>query len=139
MFLLDTNVISELRQGKPAQSPAVCAWASHVQISQQFVSAITILELELGVLSLERKTPAQGSALRTWFDGVRFAFAGRVLHFTGGVAMRCAKLHVHDRRTDRDSMIAATALEHGYSVVTRNVHDFQRAGLTVIDPWQTQL
>jgi len=129
-------VISELRHGKPAQSAEVCAWAASVRASQQFLSAITIMELELGILSLESKTPPQGSTLRAWFDGVRNAFAGRVLPFTEGVAMRCASLHVPDRRSDRDSMIAATALEHGFAVVTRNVRDFEGTGTKLHNPWR---
>lgn len=138
MYVLDTHVISELRRGKPAQSVEVCAWAAGVQASQQFVSAITILELEMGILALERKTPPHGSALRAWFDGVRLAFAGRVLPFTEGVAMRCARLHVPVRRSDRDSMIAATALEHGFAVVTRNVRDFKGTGTTLLNPWGSE-
>ena len=89
----------------------------------------------MGILSLERKTPPQSSTLRAWFDGVRDAFAGRVLPFTEGVAMRCARLHVPDRRSDRDSMIAATALEHGLAVVTRNVRDFEGTGAKLLNPW----
>ena len=135
MYVLDTNVISELRHGKAAQSIEVCTWAAGVQASQQFLSAITIMELEIGILSLERKAPPQGSTLRAWFDGVRNAFAGRVLPFTEDVAMRCARLHVPDRRSDRDSMIAATALEHGFAVVTRNVRDFEGTGTKLHNPW----
>ena len=135
MYLLDTNVISELRHGKPAQSAKVCAWAASVLASQQFVSAITIMEIEMGILLLERKVPPQGSALRSWFDGVRMAFAGRVLPFTEGAAMRCAKLHVPDRRSDRDSMIAATAMEHGFAIVTRNVRDFEGTAVQLLNPW----
>ena len=123
--MLDTNVILELRRGKPAQAVEVCAWAASVLASQQFVSAISIMEIEMGIQLLERKVPPQGSALRAWFDGVRMAFAGRVLPFTEGAAMRCAKLHLPDHRSDRDSMIAATAMEHGFAVVTRNVRDFE--------------
>ncbi len=136
MYLLDTNVISELRRGKPAQSVEVCTWAAGVQASQQFLSAITIMELEMGILSMERRTPPQGSVLRAWFDGVRDAFAGRVLPFTEGTAMRCAGLQIPDRRPDRDSMIAATALEHGFAVVTRNVRDFEGTGTTLLNPWR---
>ena len=138
MYVLDTNVISELRRGKPAQSVEVCAWAARVQASQQFLSAITIMELEMGILLLERKTPPHGRALRAWFDGVRVAFAGRVLPFTEGVAMRCARLHVPGRRPERDSMIAATALEHGFAVVTRNVRDFEGTGIALHNPWSAK-
>ena len=136
MFVLDTNVVSELRQGKPNQSPQVRAWASAQPAGRLFLSAITILELEQGVLALERRTPPQGNALRIWLAGVRAAFSGRILPFTDNTAVLCAALHVPDPRAERDAMIAATALEHGFSVVTRNVSDFVGTGVALVNPWQ---
>ena len=135
MFILDTNVISELRQGKPHQSTDVRNWAENQIGSQLFLSAITILELEKGVLALERKTPPQGSALRAWLAGVRTAFAGRILPFTDNTATVCASLLVSDRRSERDAMIAATAIEHGFTVVTRNVKDFANMRVKLVNPW----
>ena len=135
MYVLDTNVLSELRPGKAQQSREVRAWAAGIPDGRIFVSAVTILEQEMGVLQLERRTPPQGSALRTWFDSVRKAFEGRVLPFTGEVAMRCAALHVPDRRAFRDSMIAATTLEHGFTLATRNVRDFEGTGIKLVNPW----
>ena len=135
MFVLDTNVVSELRQGKPNQSPDVRSWAAAQSATQLFLSAITILELEMGVQALEARNPAQGSALRVWLTGVRTAFAGRVLPFTEHTAPICAALHVPNQRAERDAMIAATALEHGFTVVTRNIRDFIQTGLQVLDPW----
>ena len=135
MYVLDTNVISELRQGKPNQSPEVRAWAASLPTSQFFLSAISILELEKGVLALERKTPPQGQALRMWLTGVRAIFAGRILPFTDNTATLCAALHVPKPRPDRDAMIAATALEHAMAVVTRNVTDFAGTGVQLLDPF----
>ena len=135
MYVLDTNVISELRQGKPNQSPEVRAWAASMPASQLFLSAISILELEKGVLALERRTKPQGSALRVWLAGVRATFAGRILPFTDNTAMLCAAMHVPNPRSDRDAMIAATALEHGMTVVTRNVTDFAGTGVQWLNPF----
>jgi predicted nucleic acid-binding protein len=135
MFVLDTNVISELRQGKPQPSIQVRNWAANQPSSKLYLSAITILELEIGIRALERRTPPQGSALRAWLAGVRLAFAGRVLAFTESTAPVCAALHVPDRRSDRDAMIAASALEHGFAVVTRNVADYADTGVKLVNPW----
>jgi predicted nucleic acid-binding protein len=135
MYVLDTNVISELRQGKPNQSPEVRVWASDKPVSHLFISAISILELEIGVLALERRTPPQGSALRVWLNGVKASFSGRILPFTENTATLCAALHVPDPKSERDAMIAATALEHRMTVVTRNVSDFAGTHAKVINPF----
>ena len=135
MLVLDTNVISELRHGKPRQSPEVRAWAAGQPASRLFLSAICILELEKGVLALERRTPPEGSVLRLWLSGVRASFAGRVLPFTESTAALCAAMHVPNPRPDRDAMLAATALEHGMTVVTRNVADFAGTGVQLVNPF----
>ncbi len=135
MFVLDTNVISELRQGKPLQSAAVRAWAVQQPASMLHLTAITLLELEIGVLSKARKDAAQGAVLRAWLNGVRMEFAGRILPFTEATALRCAPMHVPDPKAERDAMIAATALQHGFSVVTRNTADFSGMGVALLDPW----
>ena len=135
MYLLDTNVISELRQGKPRQSAAVRTWAAGVPAAQLYLTAISILELEKGVMLLERRTPPQGSALRSWLGATVRAFEGRVLPFTGNTAALCAALHIPDPRPERDAMIAASALEHRMTLVTRNTSNFAPMGLHVLDPF----
>jgi predicted nucleic acid-binding protein len=136
MFLLDTNVVSELRVPKRADIN-VLAWASSQPVAAQFLSSITVLELELCVLRMARKNAAQGAVLRTWLDGqVLPQFAGRVLAFDQSVALRCAKLHVPDPRAERDAVIAATALVHGMTVVTRSTDDFLLTGVPLLNPWK---
>lgn len=135
-FVLDTNVIFELRQGKPSQSPEVRAWAAAQPAGRLFLSAITILELKKGVQALERRTPPHASALRAWLTGVRAAFAGRILSFTEHTApLCCAALHVPNACAERDAMIAATAIEHGFTMVTRNMPDFINTGVQLLNPW----
>lgn len=137
MYLLDTNVVSELRRAKAGKAdPYVTAWALSVPVVSLFLSAITVLELELGVLLMERRDPAQGAVLRIWLEQqVLPAFSGRILAVDTAIARRCARLHVPDPRSERDALIAATALIHGLIVVTRNVTDFQPTGVGTLDPW----
>lgn len=137
MYLLDTNVVSELRKAKSGRADRnVVAWARGVSADLLFVSAITILELETGVLLVQRRDPSQGALLRTWLDEqVLPAFSGRVLAVDTAVARRCAALHVPDPRSERDALIAATALVHHMAVVTRNVADFETTGVAHINPW----
>ena len=137
MFLLDTNVVSELRKirlGKANRS--VAKWADSVDAADLFLSAITIQELEMGVLLAERRDPSQGAIFRAWLNGhVLPAFNGRVLPVDIAVAQRSARLHVPDPRPVRDALIAGTALAHGMTVVTRNVADFEPTGVLILNPW----
>ena len=137
MYLLDTNVVSELRKAsKGTANPGVVAWAQAVPTSSLFISAITLMELELGVLLKERQDPAQGAVFRAWLDThVVPAFAGRVLPIDDRVAVKCAALHAANPKPARDSLIAATALVHGMTVVTRNIADFEPMGVPLLNPW----
>lgn len=139
MFVLDTNVVSELRKVRIGKAdPNVASWAENVDAANLFVSAITIMELELGVLSVERKDPTQGAMLRAWLEQhVLPEFSARTLPIDTTVAQRCARLHIPDRRGERDALIAATALVHGMTVVTRNVADFQSTGVATLNPWES--
>lgn len=140
MFVLDTNVVSELRKVRTGKANAnVAVWTTTVDATALFVSAITIMELETGVLQVERRDAAQGAMLRAWLDQhVLPEFTGRVLPIDTAVAQRCARLHVPDRRSERDALIAATALVHGMTVATRNVDDFAPTGVTILNPWEAQ-
>lgn len=138
MFVLDTNVVSELRKVRAGKAdPGVSRWVAGVPSAQLFVSAMTIHELELGVLLAERRDRRQGEMLRQWLDeSVAGAFADRVLAIDDAVAKRAAGLHVPDPAPLRDAFIAAAALDQRMAVVTRNVKDFERFdGLTVVNPW----
>jgi predicted nucleic acid-binding protein len=136
MFLLDTNVLSELRR-RHRTDAKVAAWADAVHPSDLFLSAITILEIEAGALMLQRRDATQGAVLRAWIDDkVLPAFEGRILSVDTTVAQRCARLHIPDRRAERDALIAATALVHRLKVVTRNVVDFHSMGVDLLNPWE---
>ena len=138
MFVLDTNIVSELRKVRSGKAnPGVASWAEQVPSAELFISAITIHELEHGVLLMERSDPAQGAVLRSWLDqSVAAAFKGRVLPVDERVARRAAALHVPDPAPFRDALIGATALIHDMAVVTRDIKDFQRFDeLDVLNPW----
>lgn len=137
MYLLDTNVVSELRKVSAGKAdPNVTAWANQHDASNLYISAITILELEQGVLLVERRDAIQGALLRSWLQQhVLPEFASRTLPVDTVVAQRCARLHVPDKRSEADALIAATALVHGMTVVTRNVNDFSVTGVGLLNPW----
>lgn len=138
MFVLDTNVVSELRKVRHGKADAnVTAWSQSVDAAALFLSAITIMELGLGVLSIERRDVAQGAMLRMWLEQqVLPEFSARNLPVDTAVAQRCARLHVPDRRGERNALIAATALVHGMTMVTRNVADFKFSGVPLVNPWK---
>lgn len=137
MYLLDTNVVSELRKIRLGKADIrVAAWADSVDASDLYLSVITIQELEIGVLLAERRDSSQGAVFRAWLGGhVLPAFANRILAVDTAVAQRSARLHVPDPRPVRDGLIAATAFVHGMTVVTRNVADFEPTGVATFNPW----
>ncbi|WP_198947631.1 type II toxin-antitoxin system VapC family toxin [Haematobacter missouriensis] len=138
MFLLDTNVISELRKAGDGRADAnVTAWLGTQDAGALFISAITVMELAIGVRRIERRASTQGAMLRAWLtERVLPEFEARVLPVDMTVALRCAGLHVPDPRSERDALIAATALVHGFTVVTRNIEDFRATGAMLLNPWE---
>jgi len=136
-YLLDTNVVSELRKARAGKAdPTVAGWAAEVPAASLFISVVTVQELEIGVLLVERRDTPQGKILRAWLeDHVLPAFADRILPIDVTIARRSAALHVPDPLPIRDALIAATALVHGLSVVTRDVADIERTGVQVVNPW----
>lgn len=137
-FLLDTNVVSELRKaGSGKCDERFTNWLARIDAADFYISAITLMELELGILLVARRDPAQGERLRLWMTAhVVPEFEGRVLPVDAAVALCCARLHVPDPRPERDALIAATAIVHGMTVVTRNVADFMPMGVPLVDPWR---
>ena len=140
MYLLDTNVLSELRKSDSGKADSnVIGWFSRRALEQLHISVITVMELEIGVLRMERRDPIQGSMLRRWLTGNLIkSFQGRILPISEKIALRCASLHVPDMCSERDALIAATALIHGMMIVTRNIVDFDRFGSMTVNPWNVQ-
>jgi hypothetical protein len=139
MYLLDTNVLSELRE--PRSRPAdrrVLRWAKSMPVNALYLSVVSVLELQLGMLQVGRRDPIQAEILRVWIERkVLPGFAGKILSIDIEIAQRCAALHVPDRRSERDAYIAATALVHNMTVVTRNTVDFAPTGVPTLNPWES--
>lgn len=136
MYLLDTNVISELKKVRKADR-YVAAWAERIAIDRHFLSSITIFEIQLGALRVERRDPAQADNLRNWIEGhVLKQFHERIIPMDEEIALMCARLHVPDPRSERDAWIAATAIVHDLIVVTRNTKDFEPMGVRLFNPWE---
>ena len=130
-------MISELRKlGDGKADVRVAAWVSGRDAASFYISALTLMELETGILRIERRDAGQGERLRTWMDRhVLPEFVERTLPVDSAVALKRARLHVPDPRVERDALIAATAIVHEMTVVTRNVTDFETTGAAVVDPW----
>ena len=138
MIVLDTNVVSELRKAGGGKADMnVVAWLSGQDAAACYVSAVTLMELELGILLMERRDPVQGARLRTWMaDYVLPEFSERTIPADSAVALACARFHVPDPRPERDAWIAASALVHGMTLVTRNMADFAPMGVALLNPWE---
>ena len=138
MFILDTNVVSELRKVRAGKADSrLTQWADEVDAESLHISTISVLELEIGILQIEHRDPTQGAILRTWLETrVLPEFDGRIISVDATVARRRARLHVPDPRAERDALIAATALVHGMMIVTRNVADFATTGVSLLNPWE---
>ena len=136
-YLLDTNVVSEMRKIQSGRADSgVVTWAASVPVAALYLSVITLQELEIGVLLAQRRDVAQGALLGQWFEQrVLPAFSGRILPIDSSIARRSAALHVPNPRPFRDSLIGATALVHGMTMVTRNTADFQSFELELLNPW----
>jgi predicted nucleic acid-binding protein len=133
---MDTNVVSELRKASRCH-PAVAAWQTTVPLSDQYLSVITLLELRQGIALKERLDPVAGAHLLNWYQHkVKPAYADRILLITASIVERCALLHVPNPRSYRDSLLAASALDHGLAIATRNVKHFNDMGLSVLNPWE---
>ena len=134
--LLDTNVVSELRKARMRADARVRVWVAGRVPSDLYLSAITVLEVEVGIGRIARRDPLQGERVQAWLDDELLdAFAGRILPVDVPVARRAARLHVPDQRPERDALIAATAAVHGLTVVTRNVKDFAALDVPTLNPW----
>lgn len=135
-YLLDTNVVSELRKPENRADPMVRSWVASRAPSDLYLSVLTIMEIEIEIGRLARRDSVQAGRLQAWLDDdLLEVFAGRILPMDLAVARRTAQLHVPDPSPERDAMIAATAAVHGLTVVTRNVKDFETLNVAVIDPW----
>ncbi len=139
MFLLDTNVISELRRSDRSH-PGVLDWAGRNYPASFFLSAVTLLEIQYGALLINRRDRVQGALMLKWVaEEIMVNFRGRILPVDEPVALRTATLHVPDPKPDRDAYIAATALVHDMTVVTRNTKDFEPTGVRTLNPWLVEI
>ena len=134
MYLLNSEVVLELRKAKAGRTDTgLATWAAGVSRQNLFLSALTLLELESGAMEVERQDKAAGAALREWIDGpVMAAFEGRILAVDAAIVRRRARLPYKDAR---DGLLAATAIEHGLTLVTRHTGTFKAGRVKLFNPW----
>ena len=137
MYLLDTNVISEIRKVNAGKANAgVTQWTKKTSQSLMYVSVISLMEIEQGILRLERKDTVQACLLKDWFHNIVLpSFDNNVVNIDKNIALTCATLHVPDKQPANDSLIAATALVHDLTLVTRNTKDFEQTGVKLFNPF----
>lgn len=136
MIILDTNVVSELRKQSTGRCDNnVSQWSESIDISNTYLSVITVLEIELGIRQIERRDKTQAGVLQDWFDKLMSVYENRLIPIDKPVALQAAALHVPDPKPERDALIASCALAHGSALATRNTKDFKHMGLKLINPW----
>ncbi|WP_088286459.1 type II toxin-antitoxin system VapC family toxin [Kineosporia sp. A_224] len=132
-YLLDTNIVSEVR--KPRPDPSVVAWIGATRPDRLSISAMVVGELRRGAALIRRRDPVQAEALDAWVDQTVRSFADRILPVTAEVADVWGRLHAVRPLAVPDSLMAATAIVHGLTLVTRNVKDFDGLDLPLVDPF----
>ena len=132
MFLVDTDVISALR--RPERNPAPTRWLEAQQPSNLYLSVMTMGEIERGIARQRRQNTSFARDLSQWYEGILSSFADRILPVDVAIASRWGRLSASIGNDSVDLLIAATALERGLTVVTRNVRDFEPTGVGVLDP-----
>ena len=132
-WLLDTNIVSELRKGERA-NPGVRAWFEEAAEESLFTSVLVIGELRRGIESIRRRDVPSALALEQWLAGITDGFADRILPVDRAVAEQWGSLNVPDPAPTVDGLLAATALVHGLTLVTRNTRDVARTGVPLLDP-----
>lgn len=135
MYLLDTVTVSELRKGPDRANNGVRTWNDATPASLTFISVVTLRELRTGALLVVRRDPQSGGHLNRWIDHLTAQYGGRLLPVDEAVAEACAPLHVPDPRPAEDAWLAATALVHGLTLVTRNTVDYEGTGAAQLNPW----
>ena len=140
MYLIDTNIISEMRKIRHRKAdPNVTAWVNSVNPNLFYTSIVVMMELQRGVMGKHRTDPEQGKRLQQWFDiSVKGIFDKRVLYINDHIADVCAGIHVPNPKPENDAWIAATAIAHGLTLVTRNVSDFDGIAVDIINPFTYQ-